>query len=89
MELLKKALGTHPELAPQLLMVHGHGKYDYRGIMPCTFHFPIDSCIAPQWLWRQGLVLCMYRSTLHQLLFHVIRMSCVGAPEWMVGATCF
>ena len=31
MELIKKVIANHPQMSPQLILVHGNGKYDFKG----------------------------------------------------------
>ena len=59
MELLKRVLQNHPELAPQLLVVHGRGKYDHRGFgVAC--HLGVLSglpavAVSREWVEMDGL----------------------------------
>ena len=59
MELLNRVLQNHPGLAPQLLVVHGRGKYDHRGFgLAC--HLGVLSglpavAVSREWVEMDGL----------------------------------
>jgi|UniRef100_A0A7S4FQD9 deoxyribonuclease V len=59
MQLLNRVMQKHPELTPELLMVHGHGKYDYGGFgLAC--HLGVLSgvpavAVSHEWMAVDGL----------------------------------